>query len=506
MNNLNVSSLPKSYSPNFAKVFVNFTLDISKYVVPGSNTVTFYQNIYSSGVKNVTVKGPNGTIYRNDTYYSMWDQKLRSVTYKFNIATNSTTTTSTSTTTSTTTTTNTTTTTSVGGNSFRFVVFGDSRGDNMSSQVNTVILSQLSNVANSFNPAFALFTGDLCFDFASRGNCPSVWRDAMNSDLLSRTVPVLGNHDAGDTTLWQSTFDIASIVVSFGGTNYNYRPGKDGLDFSFDYGNSHFVGLVVINDVNSSTPSAEQLSWLDADLTGAESTGCGGGGCTLTFIWFHVPVYCVSLYTEHCSPPPIPPPGWTTVTNAHPTIAAIFHGHEHALAYVHINGDKVTGVSQDREYEEFISAGAGAPLYNCGPRADWCDDTNFGFMTVDVANSTARIQVYDVNGVSLHPEWVFNKNESATTTTTTTITSTSTVTSTTTTTTSQSGVTYAVDIVNGQLVDASGKKYRKVGVNYGDHPEGIQSGNYTTDAQIVADYGFNTVKLVKEGGCLRDQY
>ncbi|MCL5317470.1 MAG: cellulase family glycosylhydrolase [Thaumarchaeota archaeon] len=314
-------------------------------------------------------------------------------------------------TTTTTTSTTTTTTTATAAASFKFVVMGDSRGNSASQPVNTDVLSQLSNTANSFNPAFQLFTGDLCYDF-SQSNCPSVWKSIVNSNLVTKTVPVMGNHDAGDTALWLSSFNIRAIVASFGGTNYNYRPGQDGLDFSFDYGNSHFVGMTVINDVSSTRPSADQLNWLDADLTTAERTGCGGTGCILTFLEWHAPVYCDS--DSHCSPPAIPPAQWTTITNAHPSIMAVFHGHEHITAYAHIDSSRISGVNTNRAYEEFIVGAAGAPLYGCLSRADWCTP-NYGFALVTVSGSTVTVQIYDQTGAPMHAAWTFNKNPSATT-------------------------------------------------------------------------------------------
>ncbi len=115
----------------------------------------------------------------------------------------------------------------------------------------------------------------------------------------------------------------------------------------------------------------------------------------------------------------------------------------------------------------------------------------------------------------------FTKTSTKTTTTTipttSTITKTSTATkvktttiietrtTTTTVTTPWSGRTvYTVDIVDGQLVDTSGRKFTMIGVNYGDIPESFQSGNYTVDALNIRKAGFNTVKLVKEWGALEN--
>ncbi len=88
---------------------------------------------------------------------------------------------------------------------------------------------------------------------------------------------------------------------------------------------------------------------------------------------------------------------------------------------------------------------------------------------------------------------------------TVTTTTTATRTTTTTITAQSSGKTvYAVDIVNGRLVDSSGNNHTMIGINYGDIPKSFQSGNYTTDALRIKNAGFNTVKLVKEWGALEN--
>lgn len=84
VNNQLASSLPTvETSPN-DHVFRSFSLDISKYVVSGSNTVVFRQNIYSSGVKDVKVTGPSNRILLGDgVYHDMWVGGTSSVTYEF---------------------------------------------------------------------------------------------------------------------------------------------------------------------------------------------------------------------------------------------------------------------------------------------------------------------------------------------------------------------------------------------------------------------------------------
>ncbi|MBI2936843.1 MAG: hypothetical protein HYY22_01420 [Thaumarchaeota archaeon] len=84
VNNQLAGSLPVVETSTNDHVFRSFSLDISKYVVSGSNTVVFRQNIYSSGVKDVKVTGTGGSILLGDgTYHDMWVGGTSSVTYEF---------------------------------------------------------------------------------------------------------------------------------------------------------------------------------------------------------------------------------------------------------------------------------------------------------------------------------------------------------------------------------------------------------------------------------------
>ncbi|MCL4436252.1 MAG: hypothetical protein M1387_06020 [Thaumarchaeota archaeon] len=391
VNNQVAATLPTVESSQNNNLWKSFSLDISKYVVSGSNTIVFKQNMYSSGLQSVKVTGPNGVLLSDNTYHSVRIGGTVSVTYKFSTTTTSTTTTS---------------TTQAG---FRFVVLGDSRSSDSTSQVNTKVLSSLTNVANGLNPAFAIFNGDLCYSFTSGSDCPTIWKNAVNQNLLSKTVLVQGNRDTGYNTKWQSAFKMASIITSFGGTGYSFRSGQDSIDYSFNYKNSHFVGIAVLNGVSSSSPSYDQLTWLDADLTKAENTGCGGHGCALTFIAFHSPLYCVSPDSSVCSQIQTPPSKWTTILNAHSSVVAVFNAHDHVISYVHISSNEINGVSSNHEYEQFISGASGAPPASCGSRSDWCTDGNFGFITVNVSGSTAKVRAYNMYGTSLHSEWSFSR-------------------------------------------------------------------------------------------------
>lgn len=84
VNNQLAATLPPSETPSNSGVFKSFSVDITSYVISGSNTLTFKESSgHSSGVKNVKVTGPDGVLLDDSTYYALYRSKTLSVTYKF---------------------------------------------------------------------------------------------------------------------------------------------------------------------------------------------------------------------------------------------------------------------------------------------------------------------------------------------------------------------------------------------------------------------------------------
>ncbi len=151
---------------------------------------------------------------------------------------------------------------------FRFVVFGDS-GEGTTSQ------KQIAQQINNNWPNFLLHTGDLVYE---RGE-ESLY-DARFFRIYAPTIArvpfygTIGNHDAR-TQNGQPFLD--NFILP--------RNGPKGLqaerNYSFDYGNAHFVGL-------DSTLSEADLKkyvapWLDNDLKDSSATW--------KFVFFHHPPY-----------------------------------------------------------------------------------------------------------------------------------------------------------------------------------------------------------------------
>jgi Glycosyl hydrolase family 99/Dockerin type I domain len=269
--------------------------------------------------------------------------------------------------------------------SFRFGVWADTKSG-------TAVLN--SDSVNMWNktPLFLFYPGDVCSS-GPNATCLDVWKTNYNAggDLLSKSFPSRGNHDSSGTSVWVSFFNVAAVAAKIEATNLTQL--STNLTYSFDWGNSHFAAVDMPGG-DATTMSSAQLNWLDNDLTAAESRGL-----THAFVFFHGPEYPMG---GHCCTNAV---NIAQMLGRHTIVSASFHGHEHNLAYAHIDSSKITGVIHS--YEEFTSGGAGADLYGC-QRGEWCDSTD-GFMTVDVNSSMFTVSAFNSAG-GLLKSWTFNKS------------------------------------------------------------------------------------------------
>jgi hypothetical protein len=262
--------------------------------------------------------------------------------------------------------------------SFKFVAFGDTKSD-------TDVLENLSvQIQSTINPAFTLFAGDLessGFSTAIEG-----WKTALNgatnNGLFDKTFVVRGNHDSSNTAGWQNYFNMSQTATRVGANNYSFL--SDDLTYSFDYGNSLFIGVDVLGDI-SAMPSAH-IAWLDQRLTDAENRGIKHA-----FLFFHGPLYAVA---NHCCPDV--PDSLLTVLNRHEIISAVFAGHEHTLTYTHLTSSRITGLTND--IEQFVTGDAGAgPTSATSGRYDNYVNTSpntGGFVVVEVNGDNYTISIY----------------------------------------------------------------------------------------------------------------
>ena len=293
---------------------------------------------------------------------------------------------------------------------FTFVAWGDSRGGTPGA-VNSLVLSTLSIQAQGLIPApsFTVFAGDLCNSLTSTcaSSSTSGWTYALNGGSANNgtsriTFPFRGNHDS-DAALWDRYFvGRDAVVAAIGGTDFNYYL-TDGPErtYSFDYANSHIVGIDLPGG-DVSTMTSGQIDWLDSDIAAAEARGV-----THTFILDHGPIYYVDGHSSE------PPTRLINVINKHWSISATFHGHEHVMAYVHADSTHIPGVTHP--WEEFVAGAAGAPLYSCNTSRligamDYCSGEANGFMSVEVDGNTFTVSLYLEGEPVAAKTWTFTKS------------------------------------------------------------------------------------------------
>ncbi|HYK92027.1 MAG TPA: metallophosphoesterase [Acidobacteriota bacterium] len=273
---------------------------------------------------------------------------------------------------------------------FRFVSWGDTK------EGLSVLISQ-SNQAKAMNPNLTIYNGDLVNGFSLSGLV--TWKDAMNGNahngMFDKTFAVRGNHDKGNDARWQEFFNFRGVASAVGAKNYGFL--SDNLTYSFDYNNSHFIGVDDLGDVTVMTE--DQINWMDQDLTAAEQRGL-----THAFLFWHGPLYPVGA---HCCT--AAKTDFVTMANKHPIISATFHGHEHQIAWVHIDKSRYSNATH--EFEEFVTGSSGAEMKECkAHRSDYCQKAA-GFATVDVSGKSFVVKFF-LNGNSTPDRtFTFNKGD-----------------------------------------------------------------------------------------------
>ncbi|MGC8659054.1 MAG: metallophosphoesterase family protein [Desulfomonilaceae bacterium] len=231
------------------------------------------------------------------------------------------------------------------GDTFRFAVFSDSRGnlpttrcsdDNSGvSPILPLVRDHLLKINEATPIGLVLFPGDMISgyfarDATSTSECNRVqlakWRETMEP-ILKRKIMIrvtVGNHEAG-------TFDASKGNVRCGKHGHAYMPSlqnfevfKDvlrdmlspdngpksdlGLTYSFDIHECHFVVLSAYTMYQNNSFSNETMEWLEKDLDSARSRRCKifvashppafpGGGHTWDSLPFFDPDYICSNYS-----------------------------------------------------------------------------------------------------------------------------------------------------------------------------------------------------------------
>ena len=291
--------------------------------------------------------------------------------------------------------------------SFRFASIGDGQADSgrFASTVNQIA---------THDPDFILFNGDLENDGFTTGGTNPMVNALREAGLFDNTFLVRGNHDnhvSGSATLWENYFDSNTQTRPAGVENYTpLSATTERLTYSFDYGNSIFIGLDTPGDIGTTSTAAR--TFLDNRLTYAEQAGL-----THAFVFFHSGEYCIS--SVHCSctgkaDGSCTPSWWVTIANKHPIISATFHGHEHILGWVQMDSARVADL--DGSYQEFFTSPAGGWTYNSYMyplRVNYFYPTmgnSTGFAMIDVNGADFTVSFYKVGTGSAVWSKTFSKS------------------------------------------------------------------------------------------------
>lgn len=272
--------------------------------------------------------------------------------------------------------------------------------------------TQTTSQIQSLSPSFVIHNGDYTINGVyandSDGEMSSMTSVLRNADLFNKTFIVRGNHDdhqSGSAANWESYFTGklgASRSLPAGVTNYVAMDSSSTyLTYSFDYGNSRFIG---VDDTGlTSFLTTDKYTFMDARLTDAESLGL-----THAFLFFHRAEYCIE--SQHCdctakTDASCTPSAFISLVNKHPIISATFHGHEHALAYVHMDSTRLSKLTHP--YEEFFTSSAAAPLpfttYTNRVNVDYSSHTTMSFAMINVNGSNFTVYFYRVGTTT--PLW-----------------------------------------------------------------------------------------------------
>lgn len=283
-------------------------------------------------------------------------------------------------------------------NGFTFVSASDAQGE-VSNFTRTV------NQVKTLNPAFILFNGDLENDGVNDSEMAAMTAPLKSAGLYNSFLPVRGNHDDPSVALWETWFEVTSPKsLPAGVTNYvSMSSSTVYSNYSFVYGNSMFIGLDIPGDMDLITST--QLTFMDARLDYAESQGL-----THAFIFTHGPMYCAESTHCNCSTrtgASCTPSALIAVINQHPIISAFINGHEHLMAWTHLDSTRLATLTGS--FEEFFTSPSGGWTYNSylyPARVDYyypSMGTSQAFASISVNGSAFTVNFYKV-GVTA-PVW-----------------------------------------------------------------------------------------------------
>ncbi len=239
--------------------------------------------------------------------------------------------------------------------SWKFIVTGDSRGDN--NGVNTTILAEIAAEVVRQAPEFIIFSGDLVSGYTTEANLESqlrTWRNTMQPVYNAGigVYPVRGNHEKGagysTTTAWNNVFSGAYSLPQDG------PAGEKNLTWSVTHGTGS--GKAIVLGLDQYYPSNDHKvpqAWVDDKLAATDAPHVFATG--------HEPAFS----SDHNDCLDDAPGARNDFINSLIDAGgrSYFAGHDHF--YNHLRADDGDG-NLDNDLHQFIVGTAGAPLRSEG--------------------------------------------------------------------------------------------------------------------------------------------
>ncbi len=257
---------------------------------------------------------------------------------------------------------------------WKFLVCGDSRGNSLTEQVNTAILSEIARAVTNEAPEFVLFPGDLVY--AASPAAFTEWKAAMAPVYAAGipVYPVMGNHELADVTAFISAFD--------GDIPDNGPPGELNRTYAVTGPNA----LILAMDLYAA-PHRVNQPWVNSIL----ATNI----LPHVFAIGHEPAFKVSHLDTLDDYPAERDIFWRSLAYANAT--AYFCGHDHF--YDHSRLDDGDG-NPSNDIHQYIVGTGGAPLYGDGLydgiNSAWTPqrirhESQYGYVVVEINDMAVTI-------------------------------------------------------------------------------------------------------------------
>jgi hypothetical protein len=283
---------------------------------------------------------------------------------------------------------------SASAGTWKFLVYGDSRGSRITGGVHTAVLADLAAATVAEKPDLVLFTGDL----AGAGNPATyaAWKSVMQPvyDAGIPVLPVAGNHELSGLEAFKSMFlaplaahppqGIEDLVLD--------ATDSDGRSYAFRHRGALFLALDEYAD-NSVQTHAVNQAFVDVQLAGRDPAAT-----PLVFAFGHEPAFRAGRDEGLEQRPAERNAFWRSLEDA--GCRAYFCGHMHLYAHARIQPSLWRLGPVPSAIEQVISGAAGAPLYDLkyfDDTGSWTvvdlghDTTHWGYVRVVVDDATRTV-------------------------------------------------------------------------------------------------------------------